>query len=80
MSTKKILPYTATSTLEADTLCNVMAKKFADATGVPYFQFTVVEGHLCATGEAWAKKANERPAMGTMTSFAEGYVWCLQSR
>ena len=77
-SSKKIIAVTTHHTSDADALCAAMSKKFVDPTGTPYFQFTIVDGHLCAEGDAWAKKANERPAMGTMASFAEGYVWCLQ--
>ena len=77
-TSKKILPFPATLALgSAADLCETLAKKFVDPSGAPHFQFKVAEGYLWAEGEAWAKKGSERPAMGTMASYAEGYLQCL---
>lgn len=80
MSTKKILPLSADLHPAAKEICDAMAKKFVDPAGNPHFQFKLEDGHICAEGDAWGKKASERPAMGTMASFAEGYVQCLLDR
>lgn len=53
---------------------DTMTKKFVSPSGVPYFQFTIDQGNLYATGEAWNQKASVRPAHGTMSLFAEGYI------
>lgn len=50
----------------------------------PVFSFDVVQDHgggfsLTATGEAWALPANQRPAMGTMSAWASGYIRCLET-
>ncbi len=33
-----------------------------------------------ASGEAWALPANQRPAMGTMSAWAGGYVRAIEDR
>jgi hypothetical protein len=76
--TKKIVTLTFDAALPgAQKLLDAMAKKFVDPTGAPFFQFTIAEGGLYATGEAWSQKASVRPAHGTMQVYAEGYVQCL---
>jgi len=76
-NSKKILQLPANLAVPHDELCAAMAKKFVDAAGKPHFDFKVAEGHLVAEGEAWAKKASERPAWATMALFAEGYLACV---
>ena len=50
--------------------CEALGAKF------PQFQFAVVDGKVTADGP-WDRPANERPAMGTMTPWAEGYLQAL---
>ncbi len=75
---KKIVALTFDTTQPAaQKLIDAMTKKFVDASGAPFFQFTIDQGNLCAAGEAWGQKASVRPAHGSMQLFAEGYVQCL---
>jgi hypothetical protein len=73
MSTKKIGIMTAQmdpSLPHAARLRAALDAKF------PQFKFTLMEALIMAEGP-WELRANMRPAMGTMTCWAEGYLQAL---
>lgn len=59
-------------------VCRALKEEF------PQFDFFAADTatgdvNITAGGDAWALSANQRPAMGTMTAWANGYARCLEA-
>jgi len=71
MAKAKTIMQAGTATVEP--LCTALQAKF------PQFQFKPAGEAVTAEGP-WELKANERPAMGTMSAYGDGYLQCLIDR